>query len=967
MPEPERIGHFRLIRPLGAGGMGEVFLAHDERLNRQVALKRLRTSSDTPPERNERFQREARIAARLRHPAIVQIYELLSEGGIDCIVMEYVEGEDLRQRLQVAPLSVHETLGIGQQIALAMAEAHDQGIIHRDLKTENVLITRSGQVKITDFGIAKDLRDEPLTAEGHMMGTYRSMSPEQVLGRTVDHRSDLFSFGVLLYESLAGTSPFRAETPFLTLERVVHASPRPIQSLLPGLPGALAALIDQLLQKEPFLRPRNFHEVADALADIESESADKPCTRTPPARRPPLDTDGDTMATGNLAPTPASDAALDQAMGAATETLTPGLRPVARVADSRAASGTAETEPLTPESADPARPAARATRVQDAAPASQSSAPPDARLQRSAPPSARLLLPRARSRRVAVLTATGVAIASALGVSYGIWRETSEPPKRLRIAVARPRIEAPPELAKADDLMAVAVRLAIVRGLLSLDGIDALPLDDIDEVINGYEQGNGRQPFQDALMRAVGADGLVTASLACTMQRCHISLQRIVDGSIAGEPAVFEVSSGDVGSLDQPVIAHLPHLFPGYRFRDRATVVRVEPEDYKEFLRLRKAYWEDQRGPATDEVLGRLESIRERSQGFLELYRFEAELLQHRYRQTGDRSALERALALIQEAEKQAPDAYAILVSRFQIALEAGKPDLAQDALRRLDTLDPGSGSTLLMHGRWSIYRGEHEKAVEELERAAARDSSWRILYWLAFAEQKLGRWDAADAHLAQLLERSPGNYAGLSLEARAALDRGNPACAAKVYGELVARRRYYQECNNLGVAQMGLDRYEEAVESFRCALAIRPDSAVAAFNLAEALKLSGDEEAASEQFQQTVTLARAAKDRRTNVWIMQEAMALAHLAGSQPALAGDARALTKQVLEATASKQFLYEAAVVHALLGDQDQAVAHVRTLLDQGKSPEWFRYPWFNAVREHPDLRQRLDYRPPASACE
>jgi serine/threonine protein kinase len=145
MPELGRVGHFRLIRPLGAGGMGEVFLAHDERLNRQVAIKRLRTSSDAPPERSERFQREARIAARLKHPSIVQIYELLSEGRIDCIVMEYVEGEDLRHRIEAAPLGLHPMLGIGQQIALAMAEAHDQGIIHRDLKTENVLITRSGR------------------------------------------------------------------------------------------------------------------------------------------------------------------------------------------------------------------------------------------------------------------------------------------------------------------------------------------------------------------------------------------------------------------------------------------------------------------------------------------------------------------------------------------------------------------------------------------------------------------------------------------------------------------------------------------------------------------------------------------------------------------------------------------------------------------------------------------------------
>jgi tetratricopeptide (TPR) repeat protein len=956
MPELGRVGHFRLIRPLGAGGMGEVFLAHDERLNRQVAIKRLRTSSDAPPERSERFQREARIAARLKHPSIVQIYELLSEGGIDCIVMEYVEGEDLRHRIEAAPLGLHPMLGIGQQIALAMAEAHDQGIIHRDLKTENVLITRSGQVKITDFGIAKDLRDETLTAEGHLMGTFRAMSPEQALGRPVDHRSDLFSFGILLYEALTGTSPFRAENPYLTLRRVVEDNPRPIRVLLPDAPATLDALLDHLLQKEPLLRPRNFHEVAQALVEIKGSTHAKPCTGKFPTGRPPLDTDGDTMPTGDPGPTADIGAAPARAGNDETETLTPAAGPAAKLVDAGVVSAMAATAPMPEAMLTPAEPAtpAQAAPVQAAEPR---------RANRVAVPSARLVLPR--SRRAAALVVAGAALA--LGLGYGIWRETNEPARRLRVAVPRPRVEAPAALAEAD-LMAVAVRVAIVRGLLSLDGIDAVPLDDVDLVTDGYERERGRRPLQRELTHAVGADELIAARLECTMQSCRVSLQRIVDGSISGEPAWFEMPPDDVRGPAQAVIAHLVRLFPGRRLRSEGDAVRVDPADYQELLRLRKAYWGGDDALSTDAILDRLAEIRGRSREFLELYRFEAEMLLHRNHQTGNPDDLARALELMREAEKQAPDAYVILASRFQIALEAREMDLAQDALRRLDDLDPGSGRTLLMHGQWHAHHNEHEEALELLQRAAARDSSWRILYRLASLEQEMGKWDAAHAHLVQLLDRSPGNYAGLSIMAQLEMARGNPACAIELYRGLVARRKFYEECNNLGVAQMMLDQYQDAAESFRCALAIRPGDPRASFNLAESLKLAGDEENASEQLQQLLAVAQNEDSPRTGASLMREAQVLAHLARHDPALAEQARALTRRVLaETPSSKQFLYPAAVVHALLGERDRAVELVRQLLDQGMTPDWFRFAWFDELRQHPELRERLTYSPPARVCE
>jgi serine/threonine-protein kinase len=263
----ERLGPYRLVERLGVGGMGEVYLAIDERLDRRVALKRIRSAGDSSPERRERFRREARLAARLNHSSIVQIYDVLAEGEDEVLVLEYVEGKTLRRLVDSAPLSVGRAAALGRDIAEGLGEAHRQGIIHRDLKSENILVTAAGRAKIADFGVAKQqLDDDGLTASGMVMGTTRSMSPEQARGEPVDFRSDLFSLGVLLYEVLGGRSPFAGANQLSTLQRVLFSEPEPLTLAVPAVPKEFADLVHRLLAKEPHLRPRSASEVAAALS-----------------------------------------------------------------------------------------------------------------------------------------------------------------------------------------------------------------------------------------------------------------------------------------------------------------------------------------------------------------------------------------------------------------------------------------------------------------------------------------------------------------------------------------------------------------------------------------------------------------------------------------------------------------------------------------------------------------------------
>ena len=219
----QTLSHYRIISRIGAGGMGEVYLAEDRRLGRRIALKVLPDAVAQNQDRLSRFEQEAFAASSLNHPNILTIYEFGREGDTYFLASEFIDGETLRERLEGAPLELSEAVDIAAQIAQALAAAHEANIIHRDIKPENVMIRKDGIVKVLDFGLAKLLEAEPLdlgaetrkvglTQAGTVMGTVAYMSPEQARGKKVDARSDVFSFGAMLYEMLSRRQPFTGET-----------------------------------------------------------------------------------------------------------------------------------------------------------------------------------------------------------------------------------------------------------------------------------------------------------------------------------------------------------------------------------------------------------------------------------------------------------------------------------------------------------------------------------------------------------------------------------------------------------------------------------------------------------------------------------------------------------------------------------------------------------------------------------
>jgi serine/threonine protein kinase len=274
-----RLGPYEILAPLGAGGMGEVYRARDSRLGREVAVKILPGAVSEDPEHLARFDREARTLATLNDPHILAVHDVGTENGTAYIVSELLEGETLRHHLGRHRLTVREAAGYAAQIARGLAAAHEKGVVHRDLKPANVFVAKEGTVKLLDFGLAKVTPPEAPTdrtaatadadtAEGAVLGTVDYMSPEQVRGQAVDHRSDVFAFGTVLYEMLTGERPFRGESGADTASAILSKDPPNLSPSNKDIPPSLARIIRRCLEKKPEKRLRSLADLAVDLEEI---------------------------------------------------------------------------------------------------------------------------------------------------------------------------------------------------------------------------------------------------------------------------------------------------------------------------------------------------------------------------------------------------------------------------------------------------------------------------------------------------------------------------------------------------------------------------------------------------------------------------------------------------------------------------------------------------------------------------
>jgi len=294
----QTLGHYKILEKIGAGGMGEVYLAEDTTLNRRVALKVLPPELAESEERRARFTREAKALAALNHPNIVTVHSVEEDGGVHFITMELVKGKTLADLLPRQGFSLDRFFDIAVPLADAVAAAHEQGIVHRDLKPGNVMVGAEGRVKVLDFGLAKptggfagadggsDLLTAAKTEEGVIVGTWSYMSPEQARGGAVDARSDIFSLGIVFYEMLTGRRPFAGDTPAEALSAIIKDVPPAVSEIRSGIPRELSRMVRRCLSKDASHRLQSALDVRNEMEELRRElDSGESLADAQPARR----------------------------------------------------------------------------------------------------------------------------------------------------------------------------------------------------------------------------------------------------------------------------------------------------------------------------------------------------------------------------------------------------------------------------------------------------------------------------------------------------------------------------------------------------------------------------------------------------------------------------------------------------------------------------------------------------------
>jgi eukaryotic-like serine/threonine-protein kinase len=788
--EPERIGPYRLERKLGEGGMGVVYAAWDERLERRVALKQIRPEIAGAALR-ERFRHEARAVAQLDHPAIVRIYDLLETPDGDWIVLQYVEGPTLAQRLRQGPLPPAQVAAVARDILGALDAAHARGLLHRDLKTENVVLTPSGHALVLDFGLAKLYAPESGALPGEtvggtvgIVGTWRAMSPEQANGLPLDPRSDLFSLGVLLYEAATGISPFQAATPVATMARVCAHLQAPPRELAPAVSEALSGLIDALLEKDADRRPRS---AGEALARI------------------------------------------DAGTGAAE------IRP--------AAPDAGETISGTPSSSFHSVPSPALSAARASGPVRPASAAPyrGFRTRR---------LPLVAG--LALVAALGIFVAWSLRAPQSAQparpaQSPQSPREPLYVAVARPEIGLGAGREEVT-LAAAALQAGALRALAALEGIAALSP-------GAPEPGEPAPTAQRLSRLLAAEEVLTASLDCQLHQcQAVLRRQRGRDGRILASTVPFEVPLDDLHLLDTAAATYLKPLYAGFPTRPEVSQLQVRSEDYQRFLRAQRK-WQEERPADLRPLLAELDQIRAGSPLFLEAYLLEARIEGTRFFQTRDAQGLDHALGLLAEARRLAPGDPLPLVTLFIVALNGGRLADAEEALRELEQRLPGDVRALQERAMLSEQKGDHRQALELLRAAVERRPSAAFSLDLANLELRQGEIPAARRTLEGLLRRLPGHAGGETLLAQLELEAGSPARAAELYAGLARRRPGITVFTNLGVSQLLLGHYAEAAASLERACSLAPKSYAAVLNLGDVEILLGRKAEAEALYRRSLEL----------------------------------------------------------------------------------------------------------------
>ncbi|MCG8464329.1 MAG: protein kinase [Xanthomonadales bacterium] len=881
---PTHIGPYRIDAVVGRGGMGQVYKAWDQRLRRWVALKVLHVS---PEAEQQAILHEARMIASLNHPHIMQIYDIVEHQDQQVLVLEWVEGVTLHRLQNGRALPVLQSYHYSRQVLTALATTHRLGLIHGDLKAENIMVNSEGQIKVLDFGLAYHRQHHHQGSAG----TSRCMSPEQIQQKTVDGRADLFSLGVLMYEMLSGSSPFRRQDNASTIQAVLNEAALRLDQIDPQIPTPLAQLVEQFLSKTPEQRPAS----AD-LALLE------------------LDTLRGVITSAEFTP-----AAQAQNPTQANPTLREGQSTLAATPTSGAANGHFDERTLIqqPTMTQPPVGAGQESSHGSAWSHSQLSGnmPPQATGQQHSQWSTTNPTPPSQRWRWIALTLGLTLLGTAGLTSY--WNQQQGTTALRYVAVATPSVSG---LANSEQVATIqaSIRQAARQELENHRGLVVLP--------------DGTP-----ISAATQLDESIHTSLVCAGNECNAHIER-QDGS---QQQLWRRSFSS--PPDPPLLYRALRVYLQEAYADLPVLRQqshpINPADLDRLLWLQAEFERNElQHLDSNEMLDQVEQLLTQSPDFQEAHLLRSRILLYRYHQQADPQDLD----LAQEALGKTDSSSGQAIVLFEIALAQRDTNAAAEALEQFATLQPGSATILAMRSRLAEQQNELQRALILMHEAASRQPSWRHWFWAAEMAYRQGDIELARKDLENLLHLVPEHYGGLSLLAEIEMQSGALSTAESLYRRLVLRSPQLTELSNLGTVYLFLGNYEQAAQSFHRALELAPENPYVQLNLADAIKLQGDTETAKQRYRQLAdTLNQQAQDSALNDNLLGVLVqAQAHTGQAEAAVSQ----LQTMLEQADHQPQALYTAALVYAVLQQTEPAREYRQQAQNAGIDNLWFGLPWF-----------------------
>ncbi|NRB40348.1 MAG: protein kinase [Pseudomonadales bacterium] len=885
----DQLAHYQLQKSLGKGGMGEVMLALDTRLQRQVAIKRLLSNSN--PIHQLRLQREAATLAQINHPNVVQLYDILELDDGIALVMEYVDGADLKKYLKEHLVSLQQRLDWLLQISQGLAAIHAQGIIHRDLKAENILISQQGIAKITDLGIAKVQTEETqteLTATGHLVGSFSAFSPEQALGKTLDQRSDLFSFGILAFRLLCGCHPFGDNTNQQQLvQNILNQPPLAAGQLNPDLSQALQQLLQQLLNKDPAQRP--------ATAQLVSEHLQQNIKQLPANA-------SNITGTATLSQVQAQDFSQSQS---------PGLD----------YSMTSQEAVLSDYAKRTAYQPTEVNRTQD------SSSTTKKRWNKA------LLL--------CLFLIIGVSLG---GAGWWMWQQ-NQTPDSLYVAVLPPVInEDSPMSTGQQQLLIDTISDALQQQVISSEGLHLISPRQVSAGHGDYAQ----------RAKALAADVLVEAVLECEAQRCEVTLSRIEAATASqnsDNTAIRSVPHWVVNQQQRwPMVVDKQYLNTAEEFQQRlerifpqrAVTSQTTPlteEDYQRFLQHRHAIINE--GQDTPEMWQTLWPLQTRYSQYLPYYQLMSYLGNLLYDDSGDERYLQQLSKLFQVGEKTLGAQLPLVIAKLEIAQRVQRFKEAHTLLQQVTLLTEDEVLILNYRGLLANYQSNYLQADQWYRQALILRPSTTLWYRIANNHFHQGDSTAALAALKELRVLDSQDSNAQMLMAQVYLLDGKFPAAIELYQQLITKSPKSQLYSNIGLAYELSGDFQQAEKNFSAAVELSPSNNLWRLNLADSLQLQGKAAAATAHYRQVVKASAA----RVDDWSSQLNLALARMQLGETSAA--LQALHRSLRLAGDNAEVLFNAALVYSLAQQWPVALSYIEQSLAQDLSPIWYQLQWFDEL--------------------